>query len=268
MPSWCEFLRARKEYERGESIRYLYMDSQFLLRYCLYSLPGKWVYYFERSKHGNRYGTKTDYLFQCIDKIARKIPKRGKYLLSFLTRLILLFLFYRVAVEVASVFMDELSRAVAQFYPSSSGGMGGGFNQPPSPEGAGALPVVHENQDQPGPSASEGGGRDYTYELREIQSYREDVSLNVSYRNALIRQERIIIEFKKCFLRGNQISDESIRSGVESYLTRIMGLSRKYRRQRLSDILKDLTDNGSASTYFRDIVTEISSVNRLKNPLR
>jgi NADH dehydrogenase (ubiquinone) Fe-S protein 3 len=66
MPSWCEFLRARKEYERGESIRYLYMDSQFLLRYCLYSLPGKWVYYFERSEHGNRYGTKTDYLFQFL----------------------------------------------------------------------------------------------------------------------------------------------------------------------------------------------------------
>jgi NADH dehydrogenase (ubiquinone) Fe-S protein 3 len=66
MPSWCEFLRAIKEYERGESIRYLYMDSQFLLRYCLYSLPGKWVYYFERSEHGNRYGTKTDYLFQFL----------------------------------------------------------------------------------------------------------------------------------------------------------------------------------------------------------
>ncbi|AET02970.1 NADH dehydrogenase [ubiquinone] iron-sulfur protein, putative [Medicago truncatula] len=42
------------------------MDSQFLLRYCLYSLPGKWVYYFERSEHGNRYGTKTDYLFQFL----------------------------------------------------------------------------------------------------------------------------------------------------------------------------------------------------------
>lgn len=66
MPSWREFFRARKEYERGESIRYLYMDSQFLLRYCLYSLPGKWVYYFERSEHGNRYGTKTDYLFQFL----------------------------------------------------------------------------------------------------------------------------------------------------------------------------------------------------------
>ncbi|MCI34465.1 hypothetical protein A2U01_0055685, partial [Trifolium medium] len=42
---------------------------------------------------------------------------------------------------------------VAQFYPSSSGGMYGEFNQPPSPEGA--LPLVHENQDQSGPSASE-----------------------------------------------------------------------------------------------------------------
>jgi NADH dehydrogenase (ubiquinone) Fe-S protein 3 len=26
----------------------------------------KWIYYFERSEHGNRYGTKTDYLFQFL----------------------------------------------------------------------------------------------------------------------------------------------------------------------------------------------------------
>jgi hypothetical protein len=44
--------------------------------------------------------------------------------------------------------MDELLRAVAQFHTSSSGGMYGGFNQPPSSEGT--LPVLLENQDQYG----------------------------------------------------------------------------------------------------------------------
>jgi NADH dehydrogenase (ubiquinone) Fe-S protein 3 len=42
------------------------MESQFFLRYCLYSLSEKWVYYFERSEYGNRYGSKMDYLFQFL----------------------------------------------------------------------------------------------------------------------------------------------------------------------------------------------------------
>lgn len=50
------------------------------------------------------------------------------------------------------LFMDELSKAVALFYPSTSGG---GFNQPPAPSGDSAFfPIssTSENQEQPGPS--------------------------------------------------------------------------------------------------------------------
>ncbi|XP_050888768.1 uncharacterized mitochondrial cytochrome b-like protein AtMg00590 [Lathyrus oleraceus] len=164
--------------------------------------------------------------------------------------------------ELDYVFMEDLVRAVAQFYPSSSGGMSGGFNQPPSPEGA--LPVFHENQDQPGPSASEGEDRavrDFSSELRNIESLREDKSLDVSYRNALIKQESIIIEMKKSLLPGNQITDEDIQKGVDSYLTATMGQSVNYRCKKLSYIHRDLTDRGSTSPYFNAIIKEIESMN-------
>lgn len=69
-PRWCEFLKAREEYFRGESFRYLDMDSQFLLIYCVWwSFPAggdKWFTSFERSQHGNNISTKTDCLFQLL----------------------------------------------------------------------------------------------------------------------------------------------------------------------------------------------------------
>ena len=85
------------------------------------------------------------------------------------------------------LFMDELSKAVALFYPSTSGG---GFNQPPAPSGDSAFfPIssTSENQEQPGPS--EGPGRARRYFIRELL---DDKSLNKSFRNACIKQEEII----------------------------------------------------------------------------
>ena len=202
------------------------------------------------------------FTFFCNLPLIRKIPNRGKDLLYFLTGFLFSLVLSRGIMELGYVFMEDLARAVAQFYPSSSGGMSGGFNQPPSPEGA--LPAFHETQDQPGPSASEGEGRavrDFSSELRNIESLREDKSLDVSYRNALIKQESIVIEMKKFLLPGNPITDEDIQRGVDSYFTATMGLSVNYRRKKLSDIHRDLTDRGSASTYLNAIIKEIESMN-------
>jgi len=66
---------------------------------------------------------------------------------------------------------------------------------------------------------------------------------------------------KKSLLPGNQITDEDIQRGVDSYLTATMGQSVNYRRKKLSDIHRDLTDRGSASTYFNAIIKEIESMN-------
>lgn len=58
------FFRARKEAELQES--FLYMDNQFIFKYSWETLPKKWVQKMERSEHGNRFDTKTDYLFQLL----------------------------------------------------------------------------------------------------------------------------------------------------------------------------------------------------------
>lgn len=69
----------------------------------------------------------------------------------------------------------------------------GGATTPPGPsEDPSFFPFLpNENQDQPGPSASEGEGRavrDYSKELKNIEELRKDKYLGGSYRNALIRQ--------------------------------------------------------------------------------
>uniref|UniRef100_A0A8D5QG05 NADH dehydrogenase [ubiquinone] iron-sulfur protein 3 n=1 Tax=Musa ornata TaxID=160690 RepID=A0A8D5QG05_MUSOR len=42
------------------------MDNQFLLQYCWYILPKKWVNQIQRSSHGNRSFTNTDSLFPLL----------------------------------------------------------------------------------------------------------------------------------------------------------------------------------------------------------
>ncbi|TIM80105.1 MAG: hypothetical protein E5Y41_00275, partial [Mesorhizobium sp.] len=215
--------------------------------YCLYSLPGKWVYYFERSEHGNRYGTKTDYLFQYCSslRLVRKLPTETQPILSFIAKTLLSLALLKVALGLGYVFMEDLTRAVAQFYPSSSGG--GGFNQPPFPEGDSALPVLgieNPNLDQPGPSASDGEGqavregeraaRDLQEEETNIKNLKTDPLIRGSFRTALIKQESIIQEVKKLLPPGNGIADSDIRVAIECYLTPTMELSTKYRTSKLA----------------------------------
>ncbi|KAI5664339.1 hypothetical protein M9H77_23662 [Catharanthus roseus] len=42
------------------------MDNQFIFKYSWETLPKKWVKKMERSEHGNRSDTNTDYLFQLL----------------------------------------------------------------------------------------------------------------------------------------------------------------------------------------------------------
>jgi hypothetical protein len=207
------------------------------------------------------------YTFLFYQPLFQNVPIKFRPLFFRIAIIVLSIVLSKVAVALGYVFMEDLHRAVAQFYPSSSGGMSGGFHQPPAPEGSSAVPVFHieETLDQPGPSASEGEGRavrDYSKELQNIEELRKDKYLDGSYRNALISQENIIIEMKKSILSGNNISDDDIRKGVDIYLTGIMGMYNiLYRNRKLSRILRDLTDRGSASTHFNAIVKDIESLN-------
>lgn len=67
---------------------------------------------------------------------------------GFIYALIYLFL-YRLALGLGYLFMDELTKAVAPFLPSS-GGMSGGYSTPPGPLVDTYIPPVDaENQEVP-----------------------------------------------------------------------------------------------------------------------
>ena len=202
--------------------------------------------------------------------LARKLPQKIRIQICLILRVLVVLIISRLAVSLGYLFMDELSNAVAQFYPSYGMSGSGGAATPPGPaEDPSCVPFLpnenhDQNQDQPGPSEAEGEGRavrDYSSELKNIEELRNDKYLTGSYRNA-IRQENIIIEMKKSIFSGNPISDNDIRKGVDIYLTGTMELSdMDYRNKKLSKILSDLTDRGSASSHFKAIVKEIESLN-------
>lgn len=167
------------------------------------------------------------------------------------------------------LFVNELLNAVAQFYPTldTTGGasMGtGGFNQDPAPQSSSFLPLTEETLDQPSPPANEGDGRairDFNEELLNIEQLKRDPYLQRSFANACISKKKIIIEIKKQNI-SSSISNSDIRDGIEIFCETIMQSSNiRSRNQRLSQILRDLTEHGSNSHFFADIMKEITSLN-------
>ena len=127
-----------------------------------------------------------------IPLVCEQSPPRIRIHLVLLGKLFFVLVLSKVALSLGYLLMDELQRAVAQFYPSMSGG---GFTQPPAPSGDSsfyAIPSQNENQDQP--ETSEGPGRarrDYMLQLQQ------DKSLTLSFQNACITQEKISLVMKE-----------------------------------------------------------------------
>lgn len=166
--------------------------------------------------------------------------------------------------------MDDLSRAVAQFLPHVPGPeeMSGGFNLPPTPEGSSALPLLtveNENLNQPGPSAAlerEGRAvRDLTPELRMIDNLKHDPLFKQNEEQIYITIEEIIIFFKKLIIPNNHVSNNDIRNGVEAHLATTMEVWDPYlRKRKLLKILREVTDLGSESSHFVEIIKQIESI--------
>lgn len=125
--------------------------------------------------------------------------------------------------------MDDLSKAVSQFYPSIGMSGSGGATTPPGPsENASLFPITwtNENQELPGPSQGQGRTqRDYIIELKE------DRFLSRSYRNALIKQEEIIQTMTQLLQeQGVHIEDTNdIRTGIDIFISDTMEREPSYR---------------------------------------
>lgn len=87
---------------------------------------------------------------------------------------------------------------------------------------------------------------------RQIQELQNDPYLNRSYRNALIKQEEIIVVMTQLVDElGIHIADPGdIRKGVDIYFTDLMNKESNYRNKRLNTIFKSLTENRRESQFF------------------
>lgn len=97
--------------------------------------------------------------------VIRRLPFSIQICIYVVVQLLFLFIIAHISRSVFRLLMDELSRAVAQFYPTSAG-MNGGFSAPPTPPGhsgfLGLLDVKNQSvneaemEQDPGTSSNTG----------------------------------------------------------------------------------------------------------------
>lgn len=195
------------------------------------------------------YGLKTCIFFKI--PLIRNLP----YNLQLIIYYFLFYIFYicgKHFLSMGYLFIDDLSRAVLQFNPSVLGGGTGGFNQPVGPSGD-FFPVI-SNDLEPGTSTS----RDCNTRINDLKN---DPLLCTTYKNALIKQEKIISVMTEILTESGVPFDnpKDIRNAVDVYLTKTMELDEDKRARKLRAILNSLTKDRSNSTYYCLMVKEISS---------
>lgn len=192
--------------------------------------------------------------------LLRRLPFSIRIFVFVVVQLLLFLGFAHIVRSGFLLVLDELSRAVAQFYPTLGGngglgGMNGGFNPPPVPDNSSIFAAAsHEAE---GPASGGRAPRDFISELKE------DTTLCRSYRNACIKQEEIIQMMAQLLLdQGVHIEDhQDIRKGVDLYFTDTMEKTPNYRNKKLKLILNDLTASREKSQYYDPILREIEAQN-------
>jgi len=183
--------------------------------------------------------TKAIFRFISSIPLVTKLPEGFKICLCCISQVLFLLVLSKGAFALGYVFMDDLGRAVSQFYPSFSGGMSGGSSTPPVPSGDSSQVPISVPDDQPGPSASDRLNN-------RIEQLRKDPIFEVSYRNRVIKEEEIIsITTELVDELGEEIADpEDIRKGVDIYLTEPLTVRElnniTYRNRKLKTILRSL----------------------------
>lgn len=201
-------------------------------------------------------GPKDSILFRL--PLLRRLPFSIRILFYAVVKLLFLFIFSYL-IRKGFIFMfDELSRAVAPFYPGGNGGLGGmngGFNPPPVPDNSAFSAASNDA----GPSETETEGRKRERDF--ISEIKNDKSLCQRYRNALLTREEIIKVMAPLLVeQGIHIEDaEDIRKGVDIYLTETMETTPAYRNRKLRKILKDLTAGREQSKYCYPIIESIEA---------
>jgi hypothetical protein len=154
-----------------------------------------------------------------------------------------------VSLALGLLLMDDLLQAVAQFYPATSGGVSG---FPPGPSGdSSVFPILETQESQDHPVTSEGE--------RKIKELLQENSLEKTYRNYLIKKEKIIMKVAEILgKRQSNIEPQDIRAGVENFFAGTDDIVNiDYRNNKTQNILKKITTEGERSYYFKKIVEDL-----------
>lgn len=148
------------------------------------------------------------YLYICKDKIVlnslplvRKVPKRVRILVFRIGKVIGGLVLSKVALELGYVLMDDLTRAVAQFYYPPSGGINEGwFSQPPTPtpppenSGVGLIPGAQSEGESPDPnhyaSGSSQAGKNQLFSVLERHLRRYCASQAVAHKFPYLKDRK------------------------------------------------------------------------------
>lgn len=184
-------------------------------------------------------------------------------------KLILFIIVCKGAFAFGYFFMDELSKAVEQFYPSASGGMSGGFNSPPPSPSQTSMILTAPNQEPreqefPADAAydsisgyREAMSEDERSHYRNLMQSPEYRSTERSLERATEKAQQICEQMELHInAQGVHIEDrEDIRRGVNVYLMDFMEKEPRARLNALNRILRSLR-NGE-NNFYNKILNEI-----------
>ena len=155
------------------------------------------------------------------------------------------YLFLLVVWNVVSngyVFMnDDLSRAVSQFYPSTSGGMSGGPGTPPGPSGDPFFPLASPHLNEPGVNA-------------EALGHPNPSSVEIENVEIIFRAPSDIADLLRDIFHDLRTH---VPGGFQAERLAEM-LEERYGPERMPSILESLQTHRGKSPYFREIQTDFS----------
>nr|QCQ81946.1 hypothetical protein [Ammopiptanthus mongolicus] len=122
----------------------------------------------------------------------RRLPFEIQIFIYVVVQLLFSLFICSVARSFFLLLMDELSRAVAQFYPTLGGngglgGMNGGFNPPPAPDNSSLLAAVAAASTEAGPSASEPNSHVLSEAQERLERLRQENRLRLQKNEKLLK---------------------------------------------------------------------------------
>lgn len=196
-------------------------------------------------------------------KLVKNVPKRVKIHLFIFGRMLGLLVLSKTFFSIGYLLMDELQRAVAQFYYPTSGGINeGGFSQPPTPtpppenSGLGLIPGAKSEEDRTNSNHYPAGSS------QEAHQDEAGTSGTATTRYSL-RDFRQLLDDHAIIAKRIQEIHQDLKTRVPAgfqaeRLAEI--LEERHGGEKMNEILRSLQTEGRQSPYFREVQTDFRTL--------